>query len=165
MALKRIIIFLFLGSCLLFCEPAHSQTSHIKIVDFDGLSKIIGQQKSDVTVVNFWATWCVPCVVELPYLEELTSKYSDDEIHVVLVSLDFKKSLDEKFYPFLAKHNLQSEVVLLQDKNMNDWIDRVDPSWTGAIPATLIIKGNIKKFHEGKFESLNEIEHLILSIK
>jgi len=100
----------------------------------------IFQQKNDTTyVINFWATWCAPCVKELPYFEKLNQKYTDKKVKVILVSQDFSKQLEKKLKPFLEKNKLQSEVLVLIDPDANSWIDKVNPAWSGAIPATVII--------------------------
>ena len=113
--------------------------------------------------INFWATWCKPCVAELPFVDGLTEKYGD-KIKVTLVSLDFPNKVKSKLLPFLAKHNLKSEVVLLDDGKVNVWIDKVDPSWSGAIPASVIFKNGKKHFYEQQFHSAEELEKIITKI-
>ncbi len=124
--------------------------------------EFIFQQKNDTTyVINFWATWCAPCVKELPYFEEITQKYADKKIKVILVSQDFSKQLETKLKPFLAKNKLYSEVLVLIDPDANSWIDKVNPAWSGAIPATVVYKGDKNEFYEKSFESLAELEEII----
>ena len=115
-------------------------------------------------VINFWATWCVPCVKELPYFEELNAKYKDKAFKQILVSLDAPKKLERKVIPFINKNKIESEVVLLADGKYNDWIDLVDPRWSGAIPITLILKGDQKLFYEREFHSMEEIEEELLKL-
>jgi thiol-disulfide isomerase/thioredoxin len=102
-------------------------------------------------VVNFWATWCAPCVEELPYFEELTREYADKPLRVLLVSLDFRRQLERRLLPFLKNNDIQSRVVVLDDADANAWIDKVDPSWSGAIPATLFYQGERRLFKEQTF--------------
>lgn len=129
--------------------------------DFEDL-EFIFQQKNDTTyVINFWSTWCAPCVKELPYFEELNQKYIDKKIKVLLVSLDFPKQLETKLKPFLAKNNLQSEVLVLTDPDANSWVDKVNPTWSGAIPATVVYKGDTNEFYEKSFETLAELEEIV----
>jgi len=115
-------------------------------------------------VINFWATWCGPCIKELPYFEELNAMYSDEAFRQILVSLDDPKKLERKVIPFLTKNKIESEVVLLADGKANSWIDRVDPTWSGAIPITLILRGKEKKFYEREFHSTEELEEELLLI-
>lgn len=142
---------------------AEAPGKDIKVVDYAGLEAYLAEYSDKTLVVNFWATWCVPCVKELPYFEELTAKYDDDELVVVLVSLDFTSQIDKRLKPFLAKHQLKSKVILLDDPDQNVWIDKVDPSWSGAIPVTFIRKNGKQKFFEGSFEDYNDLNTFIQS--
>lgn len=135
----------------------------LKIVDYEGLEAYLSQFGDRTVVINFWATWCAPCVKELPYFEKVTETYADDELVVVLVSLDFSKQIDKKLKPFLKKNNLQSRVVLLDDPDQNTWIDKVDKRWSGAIPVTLIRNGERTEFYERSFTSFEELNTLIQS--
>lgn len=161
------MIFLLISAILGITAPEVSpdppMKDDLKVVNFEGLEEYLEQYQDRTVVINFWATWCVPCVKELPYFEEVTKTYDGEEVVVVLVSLDFSKQVDTKLKPFLKKHDLQSEVVLLDDPDQNSWIDKVDPGWSGAIPITLIRKGDRKAFYEKSFHSFEELNTLIQS--
>src|SRR4051812_45166843 len=105
-------IILSLPLLLLFCFSSYSQ---VKVIRYNDLKKIQNRQDDTTYVVNFWATWCKPCVQELPYLDALTSQYSDQKIKVLLVCLDFKREMDTKLLPFIKKNNIVSEVLLLDE--------------------------------------------------
>lgn len=124
---------------------------------------VFDKMSPDTTyVVNFWATWCVPCVKELPYFEELNAMYQDKAFKQYLVSLDDPKKIESKLLPFIQKKNILSEVILLADGKAHKWIDKVDPSWSGAIPITLIYKNGEKLFYEQDFHSVEELEEELL---
>lgn len=133
----------------------------LRSLDFDALEDRIRNGSDTLYVVNFWATWCGPCVRELPYLESFHEKNKGGAVKVLLVSLDFSRQLDSKLKPFLEQRALQSEVIHLDAPNANSWIDRVSPEWSGAIPATLVRRGDKEIFHEGSFSSMKEIESLV----
>ena len=130
----------------------------VKAYDFDKLEYFLNKKNDTTYVVNFWATWCVPCVQELPHFEKLTAAYKDKKVKVLLVSLDMHKMVESKLIPFIKDKNLQSDVVLLRDPDANSWIGKVDKSWSGAIPATVIYTKDKRQFYERAFtyEELEE---------
>ncbi len=121
-------------------------------LNFEALERKYFQKNTDsIYVINFWATWCKPCVKELPAFEKIGSEYSNKKVKVVLVSLDFPDKIEEQVIPFIKKNNIESEVVLLDDPDANSWIPKVSPEWSGAIPATVIYKRDKRKFYEQSF--------------
>ncbi len=140
------------------------QEESIPIYDFDGFEHILHFEDEKTYVVNFWATWCRPCIKELPYFEELRENYKDTGVEVILVSLDFPENLESHVIPFIERHNLKSKVVLLDDVNSNRWIPLVSEEWSGAIPATIIYNKNERKFYERTFtydELITELNTLL----
>ena len=113
------------------------------------------------TLINFWATWCKPCVEELPDLERLRAAVPADELRIVLVSLDFPQQIDTKLKPFLAEHDLRSEVIVLTDADANAWIPRVHADWDGAIPVTLLRTGERTAFHRNKFDDYEAVRAFV----
>ena len=99
------------------------------------------------------ATWCKPCVQELPYFEALHQNKSKLPLKVILVSIDRKSDIESRLQPFLAKREMTTEVFLLADGRAHEWIDKVDPSWSGSIPATVLLKKGKKEFYEKEFDS------------
>lgn len=137
-----------------------SENTEIEVYDFDQLDSLLSSNTDKTLVVNFWATWCKPCIKELPYFEAAQTKYKED-IRVILVSLDFPEKLESQLIPFVNDHAIRSQVVLLNDPYENEWIPKVDTTWSGAIPATLIIKGAKRIFYEKSFTQ-EELENEIL---
>lgn len=122
-------------------------------------------RSSDTTyVINFWATWCRPCVKELPYFEQLAIENADKPFKLVLVSLDFDDKV-EAVKALLAKKGITSEAVILADPQADEWIDKVDVAWSGAIPATVIIKNGKRYFFEKSYESYEELKQEIVNVK
>ncbi len=117
-----------------------------------------------VYIINFWATWCAPCVQELPDFERITAEYPEQEIKVVLVSLDRVRDKETKLLPFLRQHNIISEVIHMDSRKSHIWIDKFAPQWSGAIPATIIKYRDRKAFHEGGL-SYSRIMNYINEIK
>lgn len=142
----------------------HSGTSDslmIQIVNYDQLKPLLHSDNDTTYVVNFWATWCAPCVKELPYFVSLDSIYGNGPFKLLLVSLDFKKDYLRKLQPFVRERDLEAYVVVLEDNRSNYWIDDIDPSWSGAIPATLVYRGQQRTFFERTFHDVNELNDIV----
>ena len=114
-------------------------------------------------VINFWATWCAPCVKELPLFEEINTKYDNKNIKVLLVSVDFKKDIQNKLKIFIEKRQLESEILYLNENDPNEWIPKFTDQWEGVIPATLLFNSNKKLniFKSSAFENDELKEFLI----
>lgn len=132
-------------------NEVNKRDTELEVYDYAGFEKFLNKKDDKVYVINFWATWCAPCVKELPYFEKLNSGYKNKNIEVILVSLDFPHLYDKKLKPFIKDKKLSSKVIALDDVDMNTWIPKVDESWSGSIPATIIYKNDNRKFYEQSF--------------
>ena len=141
-----IIVILLLFSCN---EPSKDT---IEVVDFEGLYNKIDLSDDKTYVLNFWATWCAPCVKELPYFEEVNKEFKDKNTEVILVSLDFPSQIESKLKPYLKKNKIKSKVILLDDSKMNTWVPKVSEQWDGGIPATLIVNASNYIFYPKPFK-------------
>jgi thiol-disulfide isomerase/thioredoxin len=138
---------------------ANAQADQIKLKD---LQKIITTPAEKVQVINFWATWCAPCVKEIPLFETLNQE--NKAVDVTLVSMDYDLDPNpEKVYRFMSRKSLKSKVLILAERNPNDWIDKIDKNWSGALPATLIVNTKTgkrrfiqKELQEGELEKMIE---------
>lgn len=120
-----------------------SQTIH-EYVDFDTFKQEVLDEKTEgIHVINFWATWCKPCVEEMPHFLTLKEAFSS-EITFTFVSLDFPENLS-KLIDLSKKLGIAEDVVLLSDENANSWIDQVDGKWSGALPMTIMKKGDFRQ--------------------
>lgn len=138
-------------------EPKPDKKTPMKVpevMDFAEFQERIKTDDDTLYIYNFWATWCMPCVKEMPYFEQVHDEYSSQKVKLIFVSLDFIDMLSTKLVPFINKRNLSEEVWLLNERNPNSWIDKVSDTWTGSIPATLFSHppSNYKAFYERSFE-------------
>ena len=144
---------------------AFPQSWTLKDVDiyrsFDDFEHILDTQNDTTYLVNFWATWCAPCVKELPHFGDIQKLSKGKKLKVVLVSLDFERQFESRLIPFLNKNKIASDVVVLLDKKESTWIDKVDPEWSGAIPITLVYKGEKRNFYEKSFHSTDELKSIL----
>jgi thiol-disulfide isomerase/thioredoxin len=153
------MVFRIAAIILFFSLSASAQTA--PIIKLDDLQSLINKKSDDIQVINFWATWCGPCIKELPLFEKLTSE-NRPGIKVTLVSMDLDLNPDaEKVYKFIARKNIKSQVILLDAPNPDSWINKVEKEWSGSLPATLIINQKTgqrkfvgKELHEGDLEIL-----------
>jgi thiol-disulfide isomerase/thioredoxin len=136
---------------LLFAISLSGYSQSVKLLNIDQLNERIKNGKDSTYVVNFWATWCAPCIKELPHFEKLNAEYKAEKLAVLLVSVDFKSKLNSAVIPFVKRKNMKSQVFLLNESSPQEYIDRIDKSWSGSIPATLFIKGDQRKFIESEF--------------
>lgn len=122
------------------------------------------QQKNDTLyVVNFWATWCKPCVAELPFFQKAAATYKDKPVKIILVSQDAKARIFQ-VAQFMQKQQYTSECFLLSAGNPNVWIDKIEPKWSGTIPATILYRNGEKvNFYEGDFADQKAVEDFIHS--
>jgi thiol-disulfide isomerase/thioredoxin len=127
---------------------------HVKVIGVEALENLIHDPSPGIRVINFWATWCKPCIEELPYFEAIGEDPAYGEVEIYLVSLDFISDLENRVIPFVAKRDINSPVLLLDNTDYNSWINKVDASWSGAIPATLMVNGATgeKVFFEQQFQ-------------
>ncbi len=143
------ILFVF----LLLCSVRGSSQS-IKKWKIEELTNYI-QNSDSVMVVSFWATWCKPCIAELPYFHSITKKYAAEKVKLLLVSLDFPKDYPGRIAAFAKKNNYDAEIVWLNETDADHFCPKVDISWSGAIPATLVYNKTFgfRKFIEGQVKA------------
>ncbi|MBL7860425.1 MAG: TlpA family protein disulfide reductase [Cyclobacteriaceae bacterium] len=142
---------------LTLAATAAGQIPQIKLKELQHLLTTKGER---VQVVNFWATWCAPCVKELPLFEKL--RQENNSVDITLVSMDFDLDPDPgKVERFVTRKKLQNKVVILAETDPNSWIDKIDKNWSGALPATLVVNTKTGKrklvqheLHEGDLEKL-----------
>ncbi|MDA0327372.1 MAG: TlpA disulfide reductase family protein [Bacteroidetes bacterium] len=154
--LRATILILLICSCV----PKQDQ---LEIYDFQGIERFLFLSDSKTYVINFWATWCAPCIKELPYFEQLQQEFKD-QVEVILISLDFPSQFETKLKPFLEEKQLKSKVIVLDDVDMNSWIPKIDKKWDGAIPVTLIYNEYKRQFYPQSFtyeQLLTEVKKFI----
>ena len=151
----------FLCFAVLVCVALKSQAQTVHLLSLDQLEKRFQQGKDTVYVVNFWATWCAPCIKELPIFKKLQSSYASEPLKVLLVSIDLKSKLDKVVNPFVRRNKLANELFLLNEANEKKYIDRISTTWSGALPATLVFnkENNIRRFYQKEL-SYSELEEI-----
>ena len=154
---KSVIIILV----LVIATASFSQS--IKKIKVTELEKTIRESRTPL-IVSFWATFCVPCIQEIPYLERLVKQHEKDSIKLLLVSLDMQEDY-VKIRPLASQKKFISPIVWLNETNADYFCPKVDSSWSGAIPATLFInnKTGYRKFYEEQLKEA-QLEKEIMAI-
>ena len=147
--MKIKLLLLILLGCLL--GPA-VMAQEVKLITVKQLENRFEKGRDTIYVVNFWATWCKPCVKELPEFEKFKLANQGKSVKVILVSTDLKSRLEHGVEPFVKAHHLTGEIYLLNEAP-SSYQERISPDWSGALPATLIVysKTGKKKFHESAY--------------
>ena len=146
------------------CSGSEHIDSKVNQKTFKELFTSLDFSNNQTYVINFWATWCSPCIKELPHFEYINKKYDNNLVKVFLVSLDLPEHYNSKLVPFIKKNNLLSDIIHLTDTDLNEWMPKISSDWNGGIPATLIINQNSQKFFPNPFEKdelIYEIEDII----
>ncbi len=155
----------WLAVILVFAAPLGLFGQSAELVRLSQLQAKIQGEKERIQVINFWATWCGPCIKEMPLFEKLQADRKDILVRLVSLDIDLDPNPD-KVRSFVARKKITSEVIILDERNPNEWIDKVEKSWSGAIPATLLInnKNGKRKFVERALQE-GELEKLIAEIQ
>jgi thiol-disulfide isomerase/thioredoxin len=150
-------LLLILGFVLPIGLYAQQQAEIVKLKQ---LQDHINRETDNIKIINFWATWCAPCIKEMPLFEKIGAERKDVEVTLVSLDLDLNPK-PETVYRFIDRKKLQSKVLILDEKDPNVWINQIEKGWSGAIPATIIINGKTgqrkfveKELHEGDLEKL-----------
>jgi thiol-disulfide isomerase/thioredoxin len=133
-----IVAFFFLAAGI-----RAQQVRSIKVTD---LQKTIKESKGPL-IVNFWATFCVPCIQEIPYFQEMTEKYKAKGVSLLLVSLDLKEAYPSKIISTAGKLNFTAPIVWLNETNADYFCPKIDTSWTGGMPSSLFVN-NATGYHK-----------------
>jgi thiol-disulfide isomerase/thioredoxin len=140
---------------------APASSAKVEVIGLEQFKAMTIDKSSDtLCVVNFWATWCKPCVAEMPFFEEAAKKFAGQKVKVVFVSLNYPREANA-VSKFMSQKNIQSAAYLLDAGNPNEWIDKIETKWGGSIPATIMYKGGQKVFfHEGELTQ-NQLDSII----
>ena len=140
------------------------KAQNVEVIKYEEFFNKVNQPTEQLIVVNFWATWCGPCVEEMPhFLEIYEANKNNPNFKLLFVSMDRVKQLD-KVNQFIKTHNINAEVVLLDDnKRMNEWMPKVDNTWSGNIPVTVLYKNGEKVHFVGSELNKYELNQLLIS--
>lgn len=128
-----------------------SNAQKVGLMNIDQLHARLANGGDTTFVINLWATWCIPCVEELPGFEKFQDQFGREKMKVLLLSVDYVSVLDSKVKPFVEQRKLKNEIWVLNEENQQEYIDRIDSNWSGSLPATLFVNKSKRNFFERQF--------------
>jgi len=131
------------------------------------VEQYIQENKDKVLVINMWATFCKPCVEEIPMFIKMANQYKKNGVELLLVSLDLPSHYPKKIASFAKKQQFNAPIVWLDETNADYFCPVIDPKWSGSIPATLIIypKTGYRKFFEEEMSADVLEKEIIAALK
>lgn len=143
---------------LLLVTGLHAQ--HVPVIKITDLEKRINAGSDTTYIINLWATWCAPCVAELPVFEKCDSLHKNEKVKVLLLSMDDIKTLNKKVVPFVKRKKLHSEVLLLDESKADYFLPKLEPGLSGSLPATVILNKTtgFRWFVEGQLHNDGQLE-------
>jgi len=134
--------FVLFSILLMFFE---GRSQDVQVIQINKLENLLNSPGDTTYVLNFWASWCGPCIKELPIFEQVSNEYAGRKVSVVFINLDKLDILETKVKPILTKNSIKSRVLLLNEPDANTWIDKVSPEWEGSLPYTIILNNKKNK--------------------
>lgn len=155
---RTVSILVFLGLMAVGGEPP-SRT--VPVLTPTELWQRLQRSGDTLVVVNFWATWCRPCLEELPAFDSLARRYRGTVLRVWLVNVDFRSQW-ERVRSFVARRGFTAPVFLLAYGRGDRWMDTLHPEWSGSLPATLFWRASdsVRALFEGEL-SFDELERYV----
>lgn len=146
-------------------ESMEAISTKIEKIDKAGFDRLVQKRNGQVLLVNVWATWCVPCRDEFPDLVKIAHQYENQEVEVVGISADFPDEIESKIRPFLKSQDARFTNYVKNFEDDGDFINSVNPEWSGALPATFIYDENgiLQESHFGQtdFEGFRNLIELV----
>jgi len=111
----------------------------LDLIDEAGLKALLKNDTDKVRLVNVWATWCGPCVVEMPEFVNINRMYRNRDFEFITLSAD-KPDKKDKALSILKQKQASSKNYLFNSEDKYKLIEAIDPEWQGALPYTMLIE-------------------------
>ncbi|GEM_PF-2937044 len=109
------------------------------------LQQLLSAQKGRVTLVNLWATWCKPCIHEMPALEKLHQNYQNKGVKIIALSLDELAKADSLVLPYWKSKGFSMDYYVIGTEDPSTIINKIDPLWLGVIPTSFLFNSEGEK--------------------
>jgi thiol-disulfide isomerase/thioredoxin len=134
-------------------------------IDLAGITELLKNGSNRYRLINIWATWCGPCVIEFPEFVTMQRMYGQRNFEVVSVSAD-KSSVVEKVKDFLAEHQAAFPNYIYSGEDQQAFISAIDPRWQGNLPYTMLVApgGEVVYRHDGIIDPLEVKKAIVKEI-
>jgi thiol-disulfide isomerase/thioredoxin len=134
----------------------------ISAAEFDSL---LSDARGEVVLVNLWATWCAPCLREIPELMRLRENYQDKGFRLIAVAMDDPADLETHVRPFREQRFPQWETLQRAEFDMDRFVSVIDPAWNEVLPTSYLIDrtGKVAKVLFGG-KSYEDFEAALLEV-
>jgi thiol-disulfide isomerase/thioredoxin len=161
--LRRLLV----SSLLVFAAAGLKSNETPRIVTADDITSVVSQHRGKVVLLNFWATWCPPCLLEFPEIVAVEREYRKRGLVVVSVSADSLERVETELLPFLDEHQPGFEIYIRGDEAPDIFIKAVDPGWKGELPATFFYdrqgRPSVKRYSEMPRDEIERIVEYLLN--
>jgi len=138
---------LLIAICIIFSLNNFTKAQSVASITVDQLEQYLDTCSKKVMVVNFWATFCKPCVAELPHFIDVSRQFNANEVGLLMVSVDGPEMYPRKLKKFIRNHHFKGQFAWLNESDASYFCPKIDPAWSGSIPATLMVNIPKKKRH------------------
>ncbi len=160
-SLRRLVLAAFIG---LLISPTIGTAASIKVVSPQDFRNLLDAERGNIVVVNLWATWCTPCLAEIPDLVKVTDALADKKVKLIGIAVD-DAGVSSKQVENLKQRYFPTFNTYVRDQTEVDYlISIIDPAWNEVVPTTYILdrKGKVKNRIQGK-KSADEFKAEILA--
>ena len=134
-------------------------------IDAEGIKELVKNNSNKLRMINIWATWCGPCVIEFPEIIKTDRMYRGRAFELVTISADVYKKKTEVL-EFLREHEASNRNYIFREDDVYKLLDAADPEWFGGIPYTIIVEpGGKIIYHRPEAIIPNEIRKIIVENK
>ncbi|WP_116127091.1 redoxin domain-containing protein [Lewinella sp. IMCC34183] len=124
---------------------------------YEAVAPLFAQTNDTTYLINFWATWCKPCLEELPLLQELSDgRTADEALRVILVSLDTEPGAIARIPEYLSGRGIKLPTVVLTDESPG-WMRDLDEKWDGSLPTTFVYRGPLRYIYRRPWRTLPDV--------
>lgn len=124
-------------------------------IDNEGVKELLANNTEKLQLINIWASWCAPCIIEFPDLVKLHRMYGKKDFEFISLSVD-KMEIKDKVLKFLKEEQAGVKNYIYSQDDLYELVELVDPNWSGALPYTLLVEPGGKKVYsyQGAVEML-----------